>query len=821
MNFNMIVKQQARFWCLYIGSDAKVNFDIARSKGFWVANDEDKFKGLVVDDFVCMVQDISSSIEPAPNGFPNFLEKDDFQRAVGKARLVVLVRVTQPSYINQLPIWQNDTYPYLFDFREIYSFENEELKAIFTPEDLESLRQSIIHNGQMQLLQNTPKLLLDKIGELGQSSLLSPFEKTQNDTPAIHFIEVLNEVLELQKLWSKESTQPMDRRGHLIRIEGPKFLRLMLPSDSTLSFDPKVEGRDGTGLKTRVPWIRIYDKMHSPSATQGWYVVFLFSFDGSAVYLSLNQGTTIFVQGSFKNRSRDSLLINVERARNIISSPLIDDFLLKINLHDPRGLGEQYEYGNVFARRYDAQSMPNESQLQQDLVDFLKMLDQLYQAVSQLEGEEQIKAKELEEIPVTKMVEEVSENEDLFASTANDVKGKLDELELLVHSFSDFLRDSRLDIDMTTSLDILAATLSSQFLLFAGPSGTGKSSLSRALARFFTRDEAWRILEAQRQWIGLEDAFGYYSPGTGYYNLTPNTINLIALGEASRKWLTKKREGEEFAMTPIFLIEEANLSAIEGYLAPIVHGVSTPSAPCVKVQLHPRKDATDAEKSDVHIPPFVFLAPFPRFFGTINVDPTSQAPARKISSRASIILLEPQKRFDPGAAEEFLIMLGTTETSSDTLPAAGQGSLWIGNPAEARNNASREDLRASTDALYTLLNKISNGDSVNMSSRDLIRCVNYMTYYVLLGKAAFQGMDVGLLYNLAAENAFLHVVLPNLSVHNFRQSITALMQKENLNTPNDDQKQLGGLLLPRLLRLEESTTGLMFAEALDFWMCLS
>ncbi|MEU7006771.1 DUF3578 domain-containing protein [Streptomyces sp. NPDC046332] len=53
-----------------------------------------------------------------------------------------------------------------------------------------------------------------------------------------------------------------------------------------------IEGPDGTGLKTEVPWVRVYDPAMSPSATTGWYAVYLFSGTGDRVYLFLNQGTT-------------------------------------------------------------------------------------------------------------------------------------------------------------------------------------------------------------------------------------------------------------------------------------------------------------------------------------------------------------------------------------------------------------------------------------------------------------------------------------------------------------------------------------------------
>src|SRR5579884_2731497 len=133
----------------------------------------------------------------------------------------------------------------------------------------------------------------------------------------------------------------MEYRGYLIREVGPKALQPLLPPNSKLSFSPSIEGRDGTGLKTRVPWIRIYDKDLSPSITKGWYVVFLFSFDGQAVYLSLNQGTTTSVRGSYIYRPKPLLQKQAIEARSKLSPSSINRLLTSIELKDPKGLGEQ------------------------------------------------------------------------------------------------------------------------------------------------------------------------------------------------------------------------------------------------------------------------------------------------------------------------------------------------------------------------------------------------------------------------------------------------------------------------------------------------
>ena len=54
----------------------------------------------------------------------------------------------------------------------------------------------------------------------------------------------------------------------------------------------KIEGSIGRGNTAYYPWIGIFDKRVSTGATNGFYIVFLFSDDYDHVYLTLNQGST-------------------------------------------------------------------------------------------------------------------------------------------------------------------------------------------------------------------------------------------------------------------------------------------------------------------------------------------------------------------------------------------------------------------------------------------------------------------------------------------------------------------------------------------------
>jgi hypothetical protein len=119
----------------------------------------------------------------------------------------------------------------------------------------------------------------------------------------------------------------------------------------------RVEARDGTGGKSRVPWIRIFDPKTSPSSTNGWYVVILFSASGDGAYLSLNQGTSKWVKKAVVRAPLEAIQERTSYARTLLDARgmRLAGGVGTFSLGDRDGsLGRGYEVGNVLA--YDLTS---------------------------------------------------------------------------------------------------------------------------------------------------------------------------------------------------------------------------------------------------------------------------------------------------------------------------------------------------------------------------------------------------------------------------------------------------------------------------------
>lgn len=198
--------------------------------------------------------------------------------------------------------------------------------------------------------------------------------------------DLLGKVMDLQPRWTSKNTAEMQERGVIIRQELPAALRAhaaaLARALGTAPDELGVEGRDGTGLKTEVPWVRVFGREQSPSATTGWYVVYLFSASGQRVYLSLNQGTTIWTGGDYKARKAEDLRARVGWARPLLAEAMAtrQDLHQTIQLDARTPLGRGYGPGNVVAIAYERDSIPGQDILLADLLFMTGLLRTLYEA---------------------------------------------------------------------------------------------------------------------------------------------------------------------------------------------------------------------------------------------------------------------------------------------------------------------------------------------------------------------------------------------------------------------------------------------------------
>jgi len=197
--------------------------------------------------------------------------------------------------------------------------------------------------------------------------------------------------MELQPDWTHKNTPEMDERGRLVRHSGPAWLQTFAEKIANeigiTTDDLLLEGRDGTGQKTEVPWFRFSSNTKSPSATVGWYCVYLFDTHGESAYLCLSHGSTDWEGGAFVARPLEELnaLASWARIKLDAKRGSRTDLIENIQLHSRRSdLGPAYEASTAFAFRYLLKTIPDNEQLEADILFLAALLGDIYQLEMQV-----------------------------------------------------------------------------------------------------------------------------------------------------------------------------------------------------------------------------------------------------------------------------------------------------------------------------------------------------------------------------------------------------------------------------------------------------
>ncbi|MBT2734120.1 MrcB family domain-containing protein [Bacillus sp. ISL-7] len=132
-----------------------------------------------------------------------------------------------------------------------------------------------------------------------------------------------------------------------------------------------VTGSVGQGQWAEIPWVAIFLRNLTTTATKGYDIVYLFTENMDGFYISLNQGYTYYKEkygtkvGKEKIKAVSSILRN---KLHTVPDRLKGD---QINLKGNGNLSQGYEGGHIFGRYYSKNSLPSSEELIQDLLDLI------------------------------------------------------------------------------------------------------------------------------------------------------------------------------------------------------------------------------------------------------------------------------------------------------------------------------------------------------------------------------------------------------------------------------------------------------------------
>lgn len=128
-----------------------------------------------------------------------------------------------------------------------------------------------------------------------------------------------------------------------------------------------ITGSVGQGNWATIPWVAIFDRSITITATKGVYIVYLLSKDGNTLYLTFIQGCTDIKIG---NKKKDKIAFMRDKAAEIISKIDNRGFNTdnKIDLgSNLRETPELYQKGTIFYKAYHKGNVPEEAELRDDL----------------------------------------------------------------------------------------------------------------------------------------------------------------------------------------------------------------------------------------------------------------------------------------------------------------------------------------------------------------------------------------------------------------------------------------------------------------------
>lgn len=131
----------------------------------------------------------------------------------------------------------------------------------------------------------------------------------------------------------------------------------------------------GTGQKSEIPWLCIFNRKITTSAISGIYICYLFKSDMSGFYLALGQGITAFAQ-LYGSAKYDNIKRIAEYFRELINDTKFsrDD----IDLKGKKGLAKGYEAGTIISKYYKKNNY-SEKELIDDLIAIKNIYDDIYE----------------------------------------------------------------------------------------------------------------------------------------------------------------------------------------------------------------------------------------------------------------------------------------------------------------------------------------------------------------------------------------------------------------------------------------------------------
>jgi hypothetical protein len=192
-------------------------------------------------------------------------------------------------------------------------------------------------------------------------------------------------VAELQQGWEAYRSGSKTAKNHpihkLIIYDFRGIIENWLPNKNNYL----VRGSDGQGNILRTPWIAIMDKEVTTSATEGYYLVYLFNENLTKMYLEIGFGAYQFEKKFGRGKRYFDALEAAVKDMQDSSVYLLAKIepAIRIRIHDKKPILDtqgdfhlrSYEKCSIYCVEYELNNLPDDQDLEKDFLGMLKLYE--------------------------------------------------------------------------------------------------------------------------------------------------------------------------------------------------------------------------------------------------------------------------------------------------------------------------------------------------------------------------------------------------------------------------------------------------------------
>lgn len=208
--------------------------------------------------------------------------------------------------------------------------------------------------------------------------------------------------------------------------------------------------------------------------------------------------------------------------------------------------------------------------------------------------------------------------EEVNNTSLNRLEKEVNNVPFDIKHLEEDLKNTGLQFEANLLKRFVISLLTKPFVILTGLSGSGKTKLAQAFAKWICEDESQMcIVPVGADWTNREALLGYPNALCKGEYVVPENGALQLLIEATK-----------YPRRPYFLIlDEMNLSHVERYFADFLSAMESGEG----IPLHPKPKDWDSVPHEVKLPPNLFI------IGTVNIDETTYMFSPKVLDRANVI----------------------------------------------------------------------------------------------------------------------------------------------------------------------------------------